>query len=361
MKNNGELLMNNNHQKKAVFFLGAGFSKAIISGYPTLQGLTQEINKKYIGEKNSVTQHFYDEIPKQYKENIEHLLTFLSSNLPFKTEVQISADDALYKDLRNKIASFFKMMQNINLGSKPELDLFYNYIKLYDIPCITLNYDILLEKIFEIYFKKIHKQLITTYEYFYNCPITSIYNRQPSHSFGFQTFEDDLRYHNEFPVILKLHGSINWLCAGISRTDPVFCIRLPNNAKYEYLIKDLQPMIVPPVMDKTSIYNHMIFRTIWRQAFEKLREAEEIYIWGFSFPETDLSIQFLFQSALEKNENLQRIYFINTERELENKKEHFSKVFAGYENKFKLDFTYCCEDSLNKFITGVIKPQIENK
>lgn len=34
--------MNNNQHKKAVFFLGAGFSKAIISSFPTLQELTKK-------------------------------------------------------------------------------------------------------------------------------------------------------------------------------------------------------------------------------------------------------------------------------------------------------------------------------
>lgn len=146
--------MNESIHKKAVFFLGAGFSKAIISSFPTLQELTKKITTTYRGEKESVTTHFHSEIPNEYKENIEHLLTFLSSNLPFKTDVQVSADEALYKDLRNKIAHYFEIMADINLPNKPELDLFCSYIKKYDIPCITLNYDILLEKIFENYFEK---------------------------------------------------------------------------------------------------------------------------------------------------------------------------------------------------------------
>lgn len=350
--------MNNNQHKKAVFFLGAGFSKAIISSFPTLQELTKKITTTYRGEKESVTTHFYREIPIEYKENIEHLLTFLSSNLPFKTDVQVSTDEALYKDLRNKIAHYFEIMADINLPNKPELDLFCSYIKEYNIPCITLNYDILLEKVFENFLKKRDKQKISAYEYFYSCPISSIHDRQPSQSFGFATFEDDLRRHDEFPIILKLHGSINWLCAGISQTDPVFCTQLPFKSKYNYLIRDLQPMIVPPIMDKTSIYNHMIFKSIWRQSYEKLQTAEEIYICGFSFPETDLSIRFLFQSALEKNKKLQKIYFINTGNDFATKVNHFSKALAGFENK--LDFTYCCEDSLTKFINDII-PFMEDK
>lgn len=347
--------MSNNHHKKAVFFLGAGFSKAVNPNFPTLQELTEEINTRYRGEKDSITQHYYDEIPSKYKENIEHLLTFLSSNLPFKTEVQISADDALYKDLRNNIAYYFEKIE-YNSSNFDKFKDFTYYIKKYKIPCITLNYDILLEKIFDNYIEKEHSQRIFAYEYFYSCPISSVQNRQPAQAFSFGTFDDEMRHDNKFPIILKLHGSINWLYAGISQADPVFCKKIPFNPKKEYLTKDLQPMIVPPIMDKTSIYNHIIFKSIWQQAFEKIRAAEEIYICGFSFPETDLSIRFLFQSALEKNENLQRIYFINTGTDLENKINHFSKALIGYEDK--LDFTYCCENSFEKFLLEIITPQI---
>lgn len=341
--------MSNNHHKKAVFFLGAGFSKAVNPNFPTLQELTEEINTRYRGEKDSITQHYYDEIPSKYKENIEHLLTFLSSNLPFKTEVQISADDALYKDLRNNIAYYFEKQEKIdniilNLTLENQEKLFH-YLCEKRVSCITLNYDLLLENCIQKKYS-LHKDKTFTIKSFYSIPISEVEGR---YGINFLTVN-----HTEVnvPKILKLHGSINWLYAGISQSDPVFCNSDFARKSLPYLSKDLQPMIVPPVMDKTSIYNHTILKAIWRQAFDELRLAEEIYICGFSFPETDLSIRFLFQSALEKNKNLQKIYFINTEMDLENKKKHFSNALIGYENK--LDFTYCCEDSLNKFIQNVI-------
>lgn len=346
----------NTTSKKAVFFLGAGFSKAVIPSFPTLQELTDEIRYNFEGEKQSVKNHFYTEIPEQYKQNIEHLLTFLSSNLPFKTDVQMSADDALYKDLKNKIANYFEQ-RTYNLKDFNKGTLFCHYLDKYKIPCITLNYDLLLEKLFVDYFARQKFPSITTYEYFYKSPVTSLYYRQKTGAFGFASVEDELQAENRFPAILKLHGSINWLYAGISQTDPVYCKIIPFNPNDEYLTKDLQPMIVPPVMDKTSIYNHTILKAVWRQAYDALKEAKEIYICGFSFPETDLSVRFLFQSALENNINLQKIYFINTGNNLEKKKKHFSEALKGYEHK--LNFDYCCEDSLNKFIDKIIAPQVQ--
>lgn len=338
--------MNN---KKAVFFLGAGFSKAIIPSFPTLQELTKEINLRYRGEKGSVTKHFYDEIPKQYKKNIEYLLTFLSSNLPFKTEVQISTDDALYKDLKNRIVDYFEN-QNYQFTLSNELEKLCSYIRDYNITSITLNYDLLLERILAFYINNDSQD----YNFFYHASIAPLFLRKdPNIEQNIYGIIDKL------PSIIKLHGSINWFYAGISQIDPVFCKKQYPNSEYDYLSKDLQPMIVPPIMDKTSIYNHTILKAIWRQAFDELRTANEIYICGFSFPETDLSIRFLFQSALEKNNDLQKIYFINTGTDLENKIKHFKQALTGYEDK--LNFTYCCENSLNRFIEEIIIPSMSNE
>lgn len=272
--------MNNNHNKKAVFFLGAGFSKAVTLFYPTLQELTQKIITNYVAEKRSITNHFGDELPNKYKENIEHLLTFLSLNLPFKSDVQISADDALYKDLKNKIVKYFeekeKKSQHIIKDNKIKL-LFENrlrlcnYLRINKICCITLNYDLLLEQILSIS----HDILSNKFEEFYSLPITSIMYRK-----GIDNIAPS-KTPNNLPKTLKLHGSINWFYAGISQSDPVFCNNNYAKNEFAHLANDLQPMIVPPVMDKTSIYNHTILKAIWRQAYEELKTAKEIYIWLF--------------------------------------------------------------------------------
>lgn len=52
-----------------VFFLGAGFSKAINPSYPTLNELTAEINQNLNVEKESIYNHFRKEIPISYKNN----------------------------------------------------------------------------------------------------------------------------------------------------------------------------------------------------------------------------------------------------------------------------------------------------
>ena len=93
----------------SVFFLGAGFSKAICDFYPDLNDLSEDIATNYSMSDDSLAIHF-NTIPDDYKSNIEVLLTYLSSNLPYKTDVQVSMDEALYKDITKKIADKFHKM-----------------------------------------------------------------------------------------------------------------------------------------------------------------------------------------------------------------------------------------------------------
>ncbi|HED6595095.1 hypothetical protein [Campylobacter coli] len=61
----------------------------------------------------------------------------------------------------------------------------------------------------------------------------------------------------------------------------------------------MQQLIIPPILDKTSNYNHIEMQSLWRKVFKAIQKAKNIYIYGFSFPITDLSVVYLFKSALQ--------------------------------------------------------------
>jgi len=64
------------------------------------------------------------------------------------------------------------------------------------------------------------------------------------------------------------------------------------------------PMIVPPVINKSAIFHENIGH-IWKQAEEKLKEAKEIIIFGYSFPTSDLESVYLFKRALKGRNDIQ--------------------------------------------------------
>jgi hypothetical protein len=86
-------------------------------------------------------------------------------------------------------------------------------------------------------------------------------------------------------------------------------------------------------MDKNAFYNHVMIKSLWKKAKELLQNADEIYIIGFSFPQTDISIRFLFQSALkEKQPN---IYVVNKESSTK-LKQNYSQIFTGRDVNYDL-------------------------
>lgn len=340
-----------------VFFLGSGFSKAIDNNYPVLSELSREIHDNLNTEKESVGMHYRNEIPDKYKDNIETLLTFLSSKLPYKTAVQNLADEALYMDIANQISVYFEN-KDANFGNNDSIYKLGKYIAKNDITSITLNYDTILEKVIINYLSR-HTgnsgqvvQMNNHYEKFYNIPITNLRNRA-----GDSHFITDMNGKGpHFPKILKLHGSINWLYTGNSFNEPIYCKDFTYDDKdFEYLKAGLNTMIVPPVLDKSRAYNHIILESLWKQAFDILKNAENIYIYGFSFPPTDLSVRYLFQSALSNNQKNPKIYVINTAEA----KNSIEKIYKEIFNIRNLYFDYCCDNSLEKFVQEVIEPKLE--
>ena len=336
-----------------IFFFGSGFSKSLIPQYPTLRELSKYIKNELCYEKGSVKEHFQNEVPNKFHNDIETLLAYLSSKLPYKTDVQISMDEALYKDITSKIAKYFyDLRKQLKVDyNENNIKEFAKYILDNKITCITLNYDLILEDLLYKNTPETYQQYNKNYSVFYKIPITELANRIPDGGSGgaFSDYEkDDDR--TEILEIIKLHGSINWLSSG-QTNDPIYCeTETEQEQKKEYLKTDLNTFIVPPVLDKQSQYNNIILRALWKKAFNTLRTANNIYIYGFSFPLTDFSIKFLFQSAL-KNNNHYKIYIINTNTNLDNLKNRYFDVFE----EDKCDFSCCVEKNQLNTLLGLLK------
>lgn len=317
-----------------VFFFGSGFSKSLINSYPTLNELSNYIKSEFQYEKESVHRHFMHEVPDKFHDNIETLLTYLSSNLPYKTPVQVSADEALYKDITSKLAKKFQELRQeheVN-ANEQSIKQFARYILDNKCTCITLNYDLILEDLLYKNTPQEYQDANKNFSIFYKIPITNLQNRIPVSYGGYASFNTDFD-RAQMPEIIKLHGSINWLYSGLSMSDPVYS---ETGDEANYLKSGLINFIVPPVLDKQSQYNNVIIKSLWTKAFNAIENAHNIYIYGFSFPQTDYSIRFLFQSALRNNPNC-KIYVVNTDSNLEALKSHYIEIFGEHNCNFD-----CC-------------------
>ncbi|OOX92474.1 hypothetical protein BOP99_06565 [Campylobacter coli] len=314
-----------------VFFFGAGFSKSLNNYYPTLAELSN-----YFLENG-----FIYENEKIYKDNLEQLLTYLITPLPFKTREDILRDEASYLEKINKISKFFIELlktKEIDKNNKYILNL-SQYINDNKCTCITLNYDLLLEEILFL----THK--IDSYDVFYKIPIKQIDERKntKSNNYGFNFYQGDFNINNNFVEIIKLHGSINWYCDQAYSNSQIYSFMEKVDRYKDELFVDLKPLIIPPILDKTNNYNHILLRSLWKKAFKAIQKAKNIYIYGFSFPITDLSVVYLFKSALQNKQDY-KIYVINTKRDIDDKKKRYKEIFG----EEKCDFSFCCDDNLEK-------------
>lgn len=316
---------------KEVFFLGAGFSKYLDSSYPSLADLTKKFKPK--------NKNFGD---------IEQYLTYLVSKLPFKDEATIYENLAEYKELTTKIAKYFW-----NLGDKKlypiRITIGNNKIKIFKIildrkiPCITMNYDLLLEyyllkeKRQEDKFKNINV------DSFYKFPIQYMQEALTSDSssgLNFYSPADLLK--QALPEILKLHGSINWYYNGVSANDTIYLYEKTNNKNVDNFRDNLSNFIIPPTLDKQSLYNHIAITHLWKQAYKYLANAEKIYIFGYSFPKSDISVDTLFRSALANNPNNYKIYIFGNS---ENENPRYKEIF-----KDKYEYSYGNDENTKRLL-----------
>lgn len=212
---------------------------------------------------------------------------FLSSLHPRKARGK-AQNSAYINTLSHLIADFLLGCKSNSSGNTKR---FTNWlfppgteVKDYKNRVITFNYDTLIER--PLLERGVSKKKI----YF-----DRLANR----------YEDGLRRNADekflHPLVLKLHGSVNWRCAqsdfekmivGEAAPDERFHIWSEDHNSPDP--KDsFSPLIVPPIPNK-PITAVSIFLHLWTTAYEYLHEAEELVIVGYSCPPTDTLARTMF-------------------------------------------------------------------
>ncbi|MBC2606577.1 hypothetical protein [Pelagicoccus albus] len=90
----------------------------------------------------------------------------------------------------------------------------------------------------------------------------------------------------------KLHGSLNFN-------------RSEGGGVDDMLQVSAEPYLLPPVFSKQ--HNEQS-EEMWRRSLEALRRAKNIYIVGYSLPDTDIYMKYYLKAALGPNRDLNRVY-----------------------------------------------------
>ncbi len=130
--------------------------------------------------------------------------------------------------------------------------------------------------------------------------------------------------------ILKLHGSLNWLFKVRSRKSALNSLRTPHGDLFCVVSAGippwtsrhvggkrpvpLLPLIVPPVYDKSSHAQERL-QPIWAAAHEALTVADEIIVFGYSFPDTDIAARNALRRAFHLNTKVEHVHIIDVSYE----------------------------------------------
>jgi hypothetical protein len=145
---------------------------------------------------------------------------------------------------------------------------------------ITFNYDLALDWTL--------LQLNVRYSYYLNQPV-----------------------HSEGVPLLKLHGSLNWCeCKKCNTIAPFDLSKIKRDrvAEERYTLLPISqyfqhnshcdskltppPVLIPPSWNKTDYHGQLA--AVWRRAAIELQSAENIFVIGFSLPETDSFFRYLY-------------------------------------------------------------------
>jgi hypothetical protein len=321
-------------ERKEVFILGSGFSRAIHEDMPLLNELTILVAKK-IEKENGIFKNIYGEYLKnQDIVNFEEILTYLYQDFPWKSEKERHLLYSLYIHLAEIVTEVIKEKQDTSvekeLLAKEYIKKFLNYINDTKANVISLNYDTLLEDLSIKIFKPLD------YLDLYSIPIAYLKSRTAG------TFsEEDYETYR----LLKLHGSTNWYYSA-TKEKTFEQIYLSIGSKKERELKDLVPVIIPPVLDKTGLFEHSTIKSMWSEAKNLLEEAKKVYIIGYSIPQTDLTVKFMLQSYIPED---CEVTIVNKDK---GRKGYFKELFG---KKFNEEFIRDDNRVFEDFVKSTIR------
>ena len=255
--------------QKDVFILGAGFSKAIDCRMPTTKELTDIVTREY-SIPLPIPLNTTEENGREFKENIEFLLTYLVQNQPWLEEGHNTDNKETAKQVYRAMLEVISKRSSQSAASSSIPEWLGLLLKLWDereAVVMTLNYDTLIEQAAIA----TNNQLELNNLYPNVPPVGS-----PRSSVSSSTF----KYY-------KLHGSINWQYA-----ETVSYVLVPPWGSISGAAVTYTPIVIPPVFDKSVYLDDEHMRELWHDAGRKLNAARRVFVIGYSLPISDLGMRF---------------------------------------------------------------------
>jgi len=155
------------------------------------------------------------------------------------------------------------------------------------------------------------------------------------------------------PRLLKLHGSLNWFLQDKKIETHSFQVRNDRTSSGDLISQlivsrfnknevEASPFLVPPTWNKGDHYGQI--QPVWKAAAQELAKAHNIFVIGFSMPETDSFFHYLYALGSESREQLRRFFVFNPDEKVMERFERLLgtgalkrfKAFSGNPGHFEL-------------------------
>lgn len=301
-----------------LFILGAGFSKAIYDGMPTMGELSSAVLENQKKFDLPIPDALYD-----LGNNIELWMTYLSESQPWLKAHDNDFNKSIAGQLRKQIKEIIDHRTTTAAQSNPSswLNCLIRSWHEQHATIITLNYDTLVERASrELQITAKIKRILA--EQMYPPYFTDIASRSGDGLWSKERFDTFL--------YLKLHGSVNWYYSGRDNFygETIFYADVPplgsdqsaQEKKLRLLSKDKETLIIPPVNEKTTYFNNETVRGLWNDASVALSNATQVFVMGYSLPDSDIGMRLFLINNQPRPQT--PVYVIDTDAEVVARYEH---------------------------------------
>jgi hypothetical protein len=235
-------------------------------------------------EMGKTLQKFSDFTNEEIDNLVAAMKSIIVATIESKLEFPVSSSNGISSPY--PYDSFVDMLANLRTKTVPKQD----------VAIITFNYDLALDYAF--------------------------YRQQARIYYGLENNkrENDIS-------LLKLHGSLNWAqCSVCSKVIPwelsqyystrqprfrqnIYRLRLGSKiGEYKHGDHDVnrEPLIAPPTWSKSEYYK--ILSPVWGNAAKELTDAENIFVIGYSLPESDSFFRYLYALGTVGTKLLKRFW-----------------------------------------------------
>ena len=325
------------------FLLGAGFSKAVWPKMPTMHELFKRL-KPLIEQVDGFSKEAYD----YASGNVETLLSYYAIPSPCDDHIEVLRKRRVTELLEQKIGSVLQCEEKTVALDAPGTKLGQKLADKWmdqQSHVLTANYDTLVERLAGALDD-------TQVSGLYPIPVV------PSPAIGGHNPYGTITYSRAL-TLYKLHGSVSWYKPhGESNSDPIYgyCdFGIGPDSSPEKLLGDKRRFIAPPVHDKSTLLSHESMRNLWRQAKNNaLAPADNLYVIGYSLPETDMAMRALLWEARlpDQGGRLRKIPLYVVDKDAKAGR-HYKALLGNY---YDVIDTYAGgEDAFNRFVEEYTK------